>query len=201
MTNIKLCGLSRLVDIEIVNELKPEYIGFIFVPQSKRYVSIAEASVLKKELDKKIKAVGVFVDEDIDIILDCINLGIIDMVQLHGHEDENTILKLKALGQRPIIKAFKIESQNDCLEAEKSSADYILLDSGSGSGKVFDWELIKDIKREYFLAGGLDVENVEKAIRVLKPYAVDVSSGLETDGLKDKLKMEAFVYNVRKVEE
>lgn len=201
MTNIKLCGLSRLVDIEIVNELKPEYIGFIFVPQSKRNVSIAQASVLKKELDKKIKAVGVFVDEDIDIILDCINLGIIDMVQLHGHEDENTILKLKALGQRPIIKAFKIESQNDCLEAEKSSADYILLDSGSGSGKVFDWELIKDIKREYFLAGGLDVENVEKAIRVLKPYAVDVSSGLETDGLKDKLKMEAFVYNVRKVEE
>lgn len=201
MTNIKLCGLSRMVDIEVVNELKPEYIGFIFVPQSKRYVSIAEASVLKKELDKKIKAVGVFVDEDIDIILDCINLGIIDMVQLHGHEDENTILKLKALGQRPIIKAFKIESQNDCLEAEKSSADYILLDSGSGSGKVFDWELIKDIKREYFLAGGLDVENVEKAIRVLKPYAVDASSGLETDGLKDKLKMEAFVYNVRKVEE
>lgn len=201
MTNIKLCGLSRMVDIEVVNVLKPEYIGFIFVPQSKRYVSIAQASVFKKVLDKKIKAVGVFVDEDIDIILDCINLGIIDMVQLHGHEDENTILKLKALGQRPIIKAFKIESQNDCLEAEKSSADYILLDSGSGSGKVFDWELIKDIKREYFLAGGLDVENVEKAIRVLKPYAVDVSSGLETDGLKDKLKMEAFVYNVRKVEE
>lgn len=201
MTNIKLCGLSRLVDIEIVNELKPEYIGFIFVPKSKRYVSIAQASVFKKVLDKKIKAVGVFVDEDIDIILDCINLGIIDMVQLHGHEDEKYIKKLKVLGQRPIIKAFKIESQNDCLEAEKSSADYILLDSGSGSGKVFDWELIKDIKREYFLAGGLDVENVEKAIRVLKPYAVDVSSGLETDGLKDKLKMEAFVYNVRKVEE
>lgn len=201
MTNIKLCGLSRMVDIEVVNELKPEYIGFIFVPQSKRYVSIAQASVLKKELDKKIKAVGVFVDEDIDIILDCINLGIIDMVQLHGHEDEKYIKKLKVLGQRPIIKAFKIESQNDCLVAEKSSADYILLDSGSGSGKVFDWELIKDIKREYFLAGGLDVENVEKAIRVLKPYAVDVSSGLETDGLKDKLKMEAFVYNVRKVEE
>lgn len=201
MTNIKLCGLSRMVDIEVVNELKPEYIGFIFVPKSKRYVSIAQASVLKKELDKKIKAVGVFVDEDIDIILDCINLGIIDMVQLHGHEDEKYIKKLKVLGQKPIIKAFKIESQNDCLEAEKSSADYILLDSGSGSGKVFDWELIKDIKREYFLAGGLDVENVEKAIRVLKPYAVDVSSGLETDGLKDKLKMEAFVYNVRKVEE
>lgn len=201
MTNIKLCGLSRMVDIEVVNVLKPEYIGFIFVPKSKRYVSIAQASVLKKELDKKIKAVGVFVDEDIDIILDCINLGIIDMVQLHGHEDEKYIKKLKVLGQRPIIKAFKIESQNDCLEAEKSSADYILLDSGSGSGKVFDWELIKDIKREYFLAGGLDVENVEKAIRVLKPYAVDVSSGLETDGLKDKLKMEAFVYNVRKVEE
>lgn len=201
MTNIKLCGLSRMVDIEVVNELKPEYIGFIFVPKSKRYVSIAQASVFKKVLDKKIKAVGVFVDEDIDIILDCINLGIIDMVQLHGHEDENTILKLKALGQRPIIKAFKIESKSDAIEAEKSSADYILLDSGSGSGKVFDWELIKDIKREYFLAGGLDVENVEKAIRVLKPYAVDVSSGLETDGLKDKLKMEAFVYNVRKVEE
>nr|MCR5584867.1 phosphoribosylanthranilate isomerase [Lachnospiraceae bacterium] len=100
----------------------------------------------------------------------------------------------------PVIKAFKIQTEKDAEEAEKSCADYILLDSGAGTGKVFDWELLKDIKRPYFLAGGLNPENVGDAIRLLHPYGVDVSSGLETCGLKDKNKMTAFKEAVGKEE-
>ena len=172
MTKMKLCGLFRPCDIDAANELKPEYIGFVFAPKSRRYERIAAL----------------------------LNKGIIDIAQLHGAEDENEINQLRALTDKPIIKAFCIKESEDITDAESCLADYILLDSGEGTGTVFDWKKIQNIQRPYFLAGGLSIDNVENAVRQLNPYAVDVSSGIETDGLKDKTKMAAFVAAVRKEE-
>ena len=198
MTKIKLCGLSRPIDIEVANRLSPEYIGFVFAPKSKRYVTAEKAKELKRLLAPEITAVGVFVDESPQTVAELLNEGVIDIAQLHGSEDEDYIKLLKELAGKPIIKAFCIESEEDIVRAEKSSADYILLDSGTGTGNVFDWSLIKSVKRPYFLAGGLDCTNVGEAIRTLQPYAVDVSSGIETNGLKDINKMTEFVSIVRK---
>ena len=198
MTKIKLCGLTRPCDIECVNELLPEYIGFVFAPKSRRYISPEKAEVLREHLDDRITPVGVFVDEKIEIIADLIKRKIIDIVQLHGNESEQYIEDLRRVIDCPVIKAFRIESEADIVSANNSSADYVLLDSGGGTGKVFDHLLLKDIARPYFLAGGLTPENVETAVKQLKSFAVDVSSSLETDGFKDKIKMTAFVNAVRK---
>ena len=197
MTKIKLCGLSSVSDIEAANAIKPEYIGFVFAEKSKRYVSKAQAAVLKSKLDADIKAVGVFLDNDIDTVASMIELGIIDIVQLHGSEDEEYIAKLRTVTDKPIIKAFVIRSQEDVKRAERTSADFVLLDGGKGDGKSFDYGLLENIKRPYFLAGGLNPGNVREAIRKLQPYAVDVSSGVETDGVKDREKMAAFAAEVR----
>lgn len=180
------------------NELRPDYIGFVFAKKSKRYVAPEQAAMLKKLLDPAIRAVGVFVNESPETVAGLLNGGIIDIAQLHGTEDEEYIRKLRGLTKKPVIKAFRIESENDIQEAEKNSADYVLLDSGVGTGTVFDWTLLQNIQRPYFLAGGLSPENAEIAVRWLRPYAVDVSSGIETGGVKDKVKMTAFVAAVRK---
>lgn len=201
MTKIKLCGLSRPCDIAAANELKPEYIGFVFAPKSPRYVTPQKAAELRGLLSPDIKPVGVFVRETPETIAGLLNSGIIDIAQLHGGEDENYIRQLRKITDKPIIKAFRINTTCDIANAECSSADYVLLDSGNGgTGTVFDWELIQNIKRPYFLAGGLKPDNVKNAVKLLKPYAVDVSSGIETDGLKDKTKMAEFVAAVRKEE-
>ena len=199
-TKIKLCGLRRPEDIDYANELSPEYIGFVFARKSKRYVTKDEARLLKARLNGNIQAVGVFVDEAIENVAELVNKNIIDMVQLHGHEDEEYISSLRQMTKCSIIKAFRIENKEDVLKAFKSSADYILLDSGTGSGQVFDWSILENIKtdRPYFLAGGLEASNVGNAIARFKPFAVDASSSLETDGYKDETKMMAFVDAVRK---
>lgn len=198
MTKIKLCGLTRLCDIEAVNELGPEYIGFVFAPKSRRYVNPEKAVELKKQIHPDIRVVGVFVDEKPETVAGFLNSGTIDMAQLHGDEDEAYIQQLRTLTDKPIIKAFRVDTEQDVIDAQKSSADYVLLDSGSGgTGNVFDWNLIRGIQRPYFLAGGLDTENVKAAVETMTPYAVDVSSGIETDQLKDKTKMKAFVRTVR----
>lgn len=198
MTRIKLCGLSRLCDIETANKLKPDYIGFVFAPQSRRYITPEQAAEMKRLLDPGICAVGVFTDETPAGAAELLNRGVIDMAQLHGSEDEAYIRKLRKLTDRPMIRAFQIKNGKDAAEAEQSQADYILLDSGAGTGTAFNWDLIKNIKRSYFLAGGLDAENVPYGIKALHPFAVDVSSGIETDGKKDYGKMAAFVAAVRK---
>ena len=198
MTKIKLCGLTRPCDIEYVNELLPEYIGFVFAPKSRRYISPEKAEVLREHLDDRITPVGVFVDEKIEVIADLIKRKIIDVVQLHGNESEKYITGLRRVIDCPVIKAFRIESEADIASANQSSADYVLLDSGGGTGKVFDHSLLKDIARPYFLAGGLTPENVVTAIKQLAPFAVVASTSLETDGFKDKIKMTAFVNAVRK---
>ena len=198
MTKIKLCGLSLPCDIEVANELKQDYIGFVFAPKSRRYVTYKKAEELKSLLSPDIEAVGVFVNEPSPNIATLLKKGIIDIAQLHGDEDEDYIAELRLLTDKTIIKAFRIKTANDIKILEQSTADDILLDSGAGTGTVFDWDLLKSIQRPYFLAGGLDARNVASAIKTLHPYAVDVSSGIETDGVKDKTEMAAFVAAVRK---
>lgn len=199
MSKIKLCGLSRKCDIEWANELHPEYIGFVFAPKSRRYVSVDTAAELKAMLSEDIKTVGVFVNSPVESVAYILSRGIIDIAQLHGSEDEEYISRLVKLTDKPIIKAFSINSAADVSAANNSSADMVLLDSGQGgTGTNFDWKLLGDINRPYFLAGGLCCENISQAITALDPYAVDVSSGIETNGCKDKNKMAAFVAAVRK---
>lgn len=138
-----------------------------------------------------------FVDADEAYVADLLNQGIIDLAQLHGHEDEEYIARLRAMTLKPIIQAFKVRAAEDLERAVNSSADHILLDSGAGSGECFDWSLVKDVPRPFFLAGGLDPDNVDAAVRQVAPYGVDVSSGIETDKCKDEHKMRTFVEKIR----
>ena len=201
MTRIKLCGLTRDEDIITANRLRPDYIGFVFWEKSRRAVSVKQAQRLKKLLDPSISAVGVFVDEDMDLVQELLKKGIIDMAQLHGNEDKDYIKRLQENTGRKIIKALKIRDEIDADLIKKCPADFIMLDAGMGEGKSFDWDMISksgfDIRDRLFLAGGLDPDNVEKAVKEVRPFAVDVSSGIETNGVKDSKKMEAFVRKVR----
>lgn len=197
MTAVKLCGLTREEDILAVNRWKPEYIGFVFWEKSHRFTTPEKASKLKGLLDKNIKAVGVFVEAPVEQVEELFSRGIIDMAQLHGNEDENYIRHLQQKGI-PVIKACRVTPKGIDEEMIKSNADFILFDPGKGEGKTFGWECIKEVRRPYFLAGGLTPENVGQAIAYLNPYAVDVSSGIETEKKKDETKMAAFMKAVRK---
>ncbi len=197
MTKVKLCGLRREVDIDYANELKPDYIGFVFAKKSKRYVAPEDAAALKKRLDPDIKAVGVFVNEDAENIAALANAGTIDAVQLHGGEDDTYIAGLKELTDVLIIKAFKVQGLEDIKKANESTADLVLLDAGAGDGVTFDWSLLAGVKRPYFLAGGLAPNNLKTVVEKIRPYGVDASSSLETEGFKDKAKMTAFVNAAR----
>lgn len=198
MTKIKLCGLTRPEDITAANALEPEYIGFVFAPKSKRAVSRETAAELKAQLSPEIQAVGVFVNEKPETVAGLLNAGIIDIAQLHGQEDENYIESLRKLTNKPLIQAFRVTDAESLNKAEKSPADLILLDSGAGgTGTAFNWTLLEKFKRPYFLAGGLDSDTVGDAVKRFHPYAVDVSSGIETAGKKDEQKMAAFVAAVR----
>ena len=195
-TKIKMCGLSRPEDIAFANEVRPDYIGFVFAKKSSRYLTPEKAAELAAKLDKSIVPVGVFVDSDFEEIMHTVNLGAVRIAQLHGNEPEELVRRLQENGV-PVIRAFQIKSEDDVKKAETSCADHILLDSGKGSGLTFDWSVLKNATRPYFLAGGLDPQNVSRAVNDLHPYAVDVSSGLETDGVKDRNKMIAFAAAVR----
>ncbi len=200
ITKVKMCGLYRDEDITYVNELQPEFIGFVFYKKSHRYVDLKTADRLKKRLDKNIKAVGVFVNEDIELIKELLDKEIIDIVQLHGSEDDDYIESLKNAANKPslqIIKAIQIKSKEDLVNQNIKLADYYLLDSGMGSGSSFDWSIIKELDKPIFLAGGLNTDNVTDAINSVKPFAVDVSSGIETDKVKDIEKMRKFISLVR----
>jgi phosphoribosylanthranilate isomerase len=195
MVKIKICGIKRLEDIEIVNRYKPDYIGFVFA-DSKRKVSHDLAKELRNNLDSDIIPVGVFVDSPQEEILKLFGDGIIEIAQLHGSESEQYILDLKKKtnGELKTINAIEMTQEVDLLEYNDSNSDYLLLDSGKGSGKTFDWSLIrKDIKKEFFLAGGLNSKNVTQAIDEFNPYAIDLSSSLETDGFKDENKIKEIM--------
>lgn len=197
---IKLCGLTRAEDIQAANKLRPDYIGFVFASSSRRYISPAQAAELSRGLVPGIQAVGVFVNAPPSLVAELLNRNIIDLAQLHGDEDEAYIRQLRQLTDKPLIQAFKVRSPQDIQGAAASSADYLLLDSGAGSGQTFDWQWLQSMRRPYFLAGGLGPDNAAAALAQLAdnlPYALDVSSGIETAGRKDQAKMAAFVEAVR----
>lgn len=199
MTKIKICGLTRPCDIDFVNEAKPDYIGFVFWKKSRRSVTREQAAVLKARLDPDILAVGVFVDEKEDVIAELVSAGIIDLIQLHGTEDAAYVKRLRRLTNKPVIKAFCGDQMKEALQ-KGFPADYYLLDSGKGTGRIFDWNLVPEIRKPWFLAGGISAENVIEAIDKLHPYAVDFSSSVETDGKKDRDKILKIVRRIRDVE-
>ena len=199
MTKIKLCGIKSEDDIKVINEVLPDYIGFVFAEKSKRYISFDTAKVLKSRLDNRVKAVGVFVNEDIENIAYLVKNKIIDIVQLHGNEDESYINTLKKKINVPIIYAYQIKSKAD-IKSVKNDTDFILLDAGAGCGETFDEALLEGFDSEYFLAGGLSIDNIKEKIMKLHPFGVDVSSGIETEGKKDFAKIRKFVSLVREVD-
>lgn len=180
MAKIKICGLKRQQDMDYVNTLKPDFIGFILTPGFRRSITRETAVQLKAKLDKSINTVGVFVNDDADIINSFVADGIIDMVQLHGSESADFCKKINA----PVIKMFKPDAF-DKMNDYEPFVDYFLFDSGTGTGKTFDWCSIPKTEKPFFLAGGLSADNLEMAIDKVKPFAVDLSSSVETDGFKD----------------
>ena len=199
MTKIKLCGIKCEEDIKVINEVLPDYIGFVFAGKSKRYISFDMASTLKNQLDDRVKAVGVFVNEDIENIAYLVKNKIIDIVQLHGNEDQNYINTLKTKTNIPIIYAYQIRAKADIKSINKNT-DFILLDAGAGCGETFDEALLEGFDSEYFLAGGLSIDNIKEKIMKLHPFGVDVSSGIETESKKDAAKIRKFVSLVREVD-
>ncbi|MDD3412845.1 MAG: phosphoribosylanthranilate isomerase [Lachnospiraceae bacterium] len=200
MTKIKICGLQRIEDIEAVNKSRADYAGFIFA-NSRRKVEREQARILSHSLAEGILSVGVFVNQDLEDIIDLLDNKIIDIAQLHGQETEEDIRWLKERTKCQIIKAVSVKNKESILFWQESKADYLLLDQGNGgSGKVFDWNLLEHCRRPFFLAGGISFENVNAALNI-KPYAIDVSSGVETDGAKDAAKIQRMVQLVKKSEE
>ena len=189
---VKICGLFRDGDIDLVNAARPDYIGFVFYKKSHRNVSLEQAAALKSRLAGGIKAVGVFVDETFEDIVKYALSGVFDVIQLHGSEDNGYITALKEKTGIEVWKAFKLRSEADVKTAENSAADMLVLDNGKGTGYTFDWSLLKNINRDYFLAGGINTENIAAAAK-LSPYGVDCSSGAETDGRKDREKINYIV--------
>lgn len=200
MTRVKMCGLRTPADIAAANLVRPDYVGFVFAPGSRRAVSLAQARVLRGLLARGICAVGVFVDAPVDEVAAALASGAIDAVQLHGGEDADYIERLRKaarLAPAPaerarLIDARTVRTADDVRSACASTADAILLDNGMGTGKAFDHALVELADRPFFLAGGLAPENVGAAIARLVPFAVDVSSGIEVGGAKDLGRMRAF---------
>jgi len=198
MSKVKICGLSRTEDIHAVNLALPDFIGFVFA-KSHRQVVESKAMTLKKQLDSRIEAVGVFVNQEIEYVERLYRKGIIDLVQLHGDEDEQYIRRLKEICGCPVIKTISIGSTFPKLP---KNADYFLFDTLShqrgGTGKSFDWSVLKNYDgTPYFLAGGLNITNVCSALHLLAPFCIDVSSGVETNGIKNAEKIHRFVCLVR----
>ena len=200
MTKIKICGLRRPEDIAYVNEAKPDFAGFIIdVPKSRRNVPREKVRELTALLSPEILPVGVFVNAPMETILSLVTDGTLKAVQLHGQESQSYLEKLKKQVAVPLIRAFSIRSPEDLTEAEKSPADFVLLDNGAGgTGETFDWSLLSSFDRPFFLAGGLRLEHITEAVSRFHPYALDLSSGVETDGYKDKEKIIAAVAAVRR---
>ncbi len=194
MTKIKICGLFRECDIDYVNEAKPDYAGFILnYPKSHRNVPPGTAQELRSKLLPEIKAVGVFVNQPEETVISTARFVGLDVIQLHGNEDNDYINQLKEKINIPIWKAFKVKTEAALKEALQSAADEILLDNGYGTGESFDWSMVKDFNRPFILAGGLTPENIPEAVRTLRPYALDISSGVETQKVKDPDKISEAV--------
>jgi phosphoribosylanthranilate isomerase len=202
MLKVKVCGVKNSDIVPLLNKLTPDYVGFILSSGFKRSVDRQTAKGIKLGLDGKIKTVGVFVNEDINTIVSFLKDGIIDVVQLHGDEDENYIAALKKLYPVTVIKSVGVEGGKVLLYPD--NCDYLLLDAydrklRGGTGKKVEWRSYPELTKPYFLAGGITAENVAEAVKAVKPYGVDSSGGLETDGEKDAGKVERYIKNARAV--
>ena len=172
MTKIKICGLCRPCDIAYVNAAKPDYVGFILhYPKSHRNVSPETAALLRRELSPDIRAVGVFVDQPKETVAACAREIGLDVIQLHGQEDDAYIAALREMTALPVWKAFRVRTAEDIRAAQRSTADMVLLDSGTGSGETFDWTLLRDVGRAYILAGGLTKAQAGKRVEDLRRQA------------------------------
>ncbi len=197
MARVKICGINSPEDVEIVNELKPDYVSFAFY-KNKCQVTYEKARKLKQLLDKDIRVIGVFVDENTNVVASAANDDLLDVIEFHGNEGPGEIERIKAFTSKPIIQGFRIRSRADVKVALDSHADNILMYSSSESGVPMDWKLLTNVTRPYFLAGGLNADNIEKAIKICHPFAVSVTTGVETDGIKDREKMAAFIKMARR---
>ncbi len=194
MTKIKICGIYRNEDAEFINKYRPDYFGMIMdFPKSHRSVDYNKARELRGLIDKDIPAVGVFVNKPVCEIEALLNKGIIDIAQLHGIESEDEIRYLQERTKKPVWKAFKVRGSEDIAAAKKSPAELILLDNGYGTGETFNWALAEKFDRDFALAGGLNIENIKAAKQDLAPYLLDISSGVETDKIKDENKIREAV--------
>ena len=194
---IKICGLRRIEDIDAVNEAKPDYAGFILSEGFRRSIDLMKMRELRERLSKEIPAVGVFVNEDPDRISKLLLEGVIDLAQLHGNEPEEEVIRIRENTGKPVIKYVRAADAAQIEGWLGSSADYLLFDSGTGTGKTFDWNVLGGIERPFFLAGGLSAGNLEEAYQRVNPFAADLSSGVETDGWKDRDKILQAVKKVR----
>lgn len=199
MTGIKICGLFRREDIDYVNESAPDYAGFILdFPKSRRNISIEQAVSLRNRLSRDIRAVCVFVDQPMENIIRAAGLIRPHVIQLHGNEDDRYIAEIREKTGLPVWKAFRIRNRADLADAEKSAADAVLLDNGYGTGEAFDWSAAAEFRRPFILAGGLTPENIPEAKTRLHPAILDISSGVETNGVKDREKIAAAVRAARR---
>lgn len=197
---IKFCGIRRFEDVELMNIFRPDFVGFVFA-ESKRQVSPRKASELSAQLDKGIKKVGVFVNENIDTVSEAVEAASLDVIQLHGEENEEYIKSLRVFfPQKSIWKAVRVKSSEDIKKAEGLSVDMLLLDSFSeseygGSGRVADLSVIKccEISKPYFLAGGINASNAISIFNEIKPNGLDISSGIEENGVKDFNKIQEIM--------
>lgn len=203
MTKIKICGLRRMEDIEAVNACLPDYAGFVFA-KGKRTVTEEEAQALRENLNSQIIPVGVFVNAPVEQVAELLNKKVIDIAQLHGEEDEAYICELRDLMKRgQLIKALRAASPDSLKLGCKLDVEYLLFDAFShkeygGTGATFDWTWIGNVEKPFFLAGGINSGNVEKAMEMVYPFAVDVSSSVETEGWKDKDKIIDIVTKVKR---
>lgn len=202
-TKIKICGLKRIEDVISVNVAEPDYCGFIFnVSGSRRSIGVEQLNILVDKLNPEIVPIGVFVNEKTDVILRIVRESGIRMVQLHGQENGEIIHTIQSKAQVPVIKAVSVRSKEDVRSAVLSPADYLLFDCGEGgTGQTFDWNLLEDIPRPYFMAGGIGTHNMEEVLRRFSPFALDVNSSVETDGQKDGKKILAAVRMLRTLTE
>lgn len=203
-TLVKLCGLHRPEDVAAANAAAPDLVGFVVdFPRSPRSLPASQVARLSRRVAPGISRVGVFVDEDPAVLAGLVAAGALDACQLHGHEDGDYLVRLRealrvaGVGEAPVIQAFRVRAAKDVARAETSRADAVLLDNGQGTGRAFDWTLVAKVRRPFILAGGLNPNNVAEAIAATRPLGVDMSSGVETDGVKDAGKMRAAVAAVR----
>lgn len=197
MTKIKICGIRTIADADCLNRCRPDYTGFVFWPHSHRYLELATAAKLRERLEDGISTVGVYVDEDIARIAEAAEQQIINVVQLHGHEDNDYIRRVKDRTGLPVIKAVRIAGSRADY-AGFPAADYLLFDSGMGSGRAFDWQRLKvRTDKPFFIAGGISTKNVAAVMDIFAPFGVDLSSSVEMDGQKDPEKIRRVVEAVR----